>query len=216
HDLAAALTMAEQRERRRISQLLHDGLQQLLFGAHLQVDALEGEALQSDPAAFHAQVVRVGALLDEAVQACRTLALDLCPPVLEHEGVETALAWLAVHMREAHALDVDLYVEGPCDLPGVERRVLLFQLVRELLFNVVKHAGTRRARVRLADDGAVRITVEDDGVGFDAAAAEEEPGPGFGLYSVRERLGLFGGTLVVDSRPGAGTRATLTLPKASR
>jgi PAS domain S-box-containing protein len=214
NDLAAALTLAEQRERRRISQLLHDGLQQHLFGTRLQVGFLESSGLAGDEAAIRAQTERLEGLLDEAVQITRTLAIDLSPPVLENEGLEAALSWLVGHMRELHGLEVDLAVEGPCELPGLERRVLLFHLVRELLFNVVKHAGTGAARVEVTDEGErVRICVEDEGAGFDVEPAARAPGEGFGLYSVRERLGLFGGTFEVDSQPGRGTCATITIPK---
>jgi signal transduction histidine kinase len=92
-------------------------------------------------------------------------------------------------------------------------RVLLFQVVRELLFNVVKHADTDRALVTLDDeDGTLVITVEDEGRGFDPDTLEPKTEGGFGLFSVRERLRLFGGHLEIDSTPGNGTRMTAVLP----
>ena len=98
--------------------------------------------------------------------------------------------------------------------------MLLFQILRELLFNVVKHAGTNRVTIELRDvDDHLAIRVIDRGEGFDveAAAARAEQDGGFGLFSVRERLSLIGGRMEIDSAPGAGTRITVHAPvKAKR
>jgi signal transduction histidine kinase len=92
-------------------------------------------------------------------------------------------------------------------------RVLLFQIVRELLFNVVKHADTDRATVTIDEaDGGLIIIVADEGAGFDPAALKPKTEGGFGLFSVRERLRLFGGTLEIESAPGEGTRMIATIP----
>jgi signal transduction histidine kinase len=92
-------------------------------------------------------------------------------------------------------------------------RVLLYQLLRELLFNVIKHAGTGRARLTAERDGEhVRVVVEDEGTGFDPAELEEPQADGLGLPSVRERLELVGGQLDVASAPGQGTRVSITVP----
>jgi signal transduction histidine kinase len=94
--------------------------------------------------------------------------------------------------------------------------VLVYQLVRELLYNVAKHAGTDRARVTAERAGhRVRVVVEDEGVGFDPATLEEVAGVGLGLPSVRDRLELVGGRLDVESRPGEGTRVALEVPLRS-
>ncbi len=209
--LATELTLAEQRERQRISYLLHEDLQQQLYGTQLQVSLLESSALREDEAAVQAHTERLKTLLDGAIRTTRTLAVDLSPPVLHDEGLEGVLGWLVGHVRERHGLHAELVVNGPCVLPVVEHRVLLFHLVRELLFNVVKHAGTDRARIEVEDEGdRLRIEVSDEGEGF-AGDVSHESGSGFGLYSVRERLRLFGGSLDMVSQPGRGTRATITI-----
>lgn len=94
-------------------------------------------------------------------------------------------------------------------------RVLLFQAVRELLFNVVKHAGVDHATVLLGEEGGeLVVRVADGGRGFDPAelGANAQDDEAFGLYSVRERLGFFGGRMEIDAAPGEGARVTLRMP----
>jgi signal transduction histidine kinase len=93
--------------------------------------------------------------------------------------------------------------------------VLLFQVVRELLFNINKHAGVDRATVQLTEAaGHLVIHVIDEGSGFEveATSGQTEPQAGFGLYSIRERLGLLGGHLVIQSQPGQGTHVEVHIP----
>lgn len=210
--LASALTLAEQAERRRLAELLHDHVQQLLLGARLHVQMIE-TAEADERATLVAEVNRI---LQEALQATRELAVDLTPPALDAEDLEEALRWLADHMGKLYRVHVEIEAEAPGRIPSRDVRVLLLQLVRELVFNAVKHAGVDRARVRLhEEDGGVVITVEDEGRGFDVAAMVG-PGrrQGFGLYSVRERLRLLGGRLDIASEAGHGTRATIRVPVA--
>ena len=116
-------------------------------------------------------------------------------------------------MRDEHELAVEVDFRGDVSVPELHLRILLYQLLRELLFNVTKHAGTAVARVvaeRL--DGHVRIAVEDEGAGFDPAALDEPSASGLGLSSVRERLELVGGTLTLASAAGEGTSVTMVVP----
>jgi PAS domain S-box-containing protein len=207
HALTRALTLAEQRERRRLAHVLHDDLQQLLFGIQLQVRS--AAVAEGAPALDH-----IAALLDRALTLTRTLSHELAPPFLDEDGLEVSLAWLAHQFGAVHDLTVHLDIDAHCPTPDRSLRALLVQLVRELLFNVVKHAGTDQARLRLRSrDDEVEIVVEDEGEGFDAEAVEADSGEGFGMRSVRERVVLTGGCLHVDSAPGRGTRVTLVAPK---
>jgi signal transduction histidine kinase len=156
-------------------------------------------------------------ILDQAIDTTRSLTVDLSPPVLKGEGLAQAFEWLAVQMEKTYGLTVNIETESSILIPSEDLRVLLFQLVRELLFNVVKHANVEQADLNmLMNNGEVRIIVTDKGEGFDPDTLDqrrEDPaGGGFGLFSVRERLILFGGHLEVDSAPGRGTRMTLTAP----
>ena len=228
--LSSALSMAEQHERARLAQVLHDDLQQVLYGLRLRLrEHLEaggtGRATAAPPAGGEGDtegLLYADSLLDQALRITRTLTLDLKPPVLSAEGFETSLSWLAQHMYETYGLDVGVNVQSPVQLSDRHLHVLLFQLVRELLFNVVKHAEVEEAEVTVGIEDAtggaarLRVAVEDQGRGFDASAfaaeAVDARRSGFGLYSVKERLALLGGHMDITSSPGTGTRVLLTLP----
>ena len=155
---------------------------------------------------------RLGVCIAEA----RTLTFDLSPPVLEDAGLAAALRWLARQMKDRYDLAVSLVHEDLADVVGGETRALVFQAVRELLFNVVKHSGNSEARVAIALAGKnrLRLSVSDHGVVFDPKATSSVENPlGFGLFSIRERLRLLGGEMTVDSRPGHGTSINLELPR---
>ena len=198
-ELSRALTLAEQRERQRIAHVLHDELQQLLFGAKMASSTGDTERLQ--------------AVLDEAMTLTRTLSHELSPPFLPGEGIEDLLRWLAERKRVSYGLEVEVDIHDDVPVADADLRVLLYQLLRELLFNVIKHAATGRARLTAERDGEhIRVVVEDEGTGFDPAELEEPQADGLGLPSVRERLELVGGQLDVASAPGQGTRVSITVP----
>ena len=206
-ELASALTLAEQAERSRIALVLHDHLQQVLYGARLLTQSL--------PSTDDEGRGRIAAALDESIAITRRLTLDLTPPVLDAEDLSVAVRWAGEHAHEVYGLRVDVEAQTGVVVARRDVRVLLVELVRELLFNVAKHAGTGRARLGLAHAGGVlTLTVEDDGRGFDPAvlsAPLATVAGGIGLYSVRGRIELVGGTFAVRSTPGAGTRVTLAL-----
>lgn len=210
-DLTRALTLAEQRERRRLAHVLHDDLQQLLFGIQLQVQAVN--AALSVPPDEAAPLTRVIDLLDRALTLTRTLSHELAPPALDEDGLEVSLAWLAEQFSAVHDLCVTLESDATCHIPDRSLRALLVQLVRELLFNIVKHANVDTARIYLrACDESAEIVVEDDGDGFDPDHVDG--GDNFGMRSVRERVELIGGHLTLDTGPGRGTRVSLVIPIA--
>lgn len=206
-ELASALTLAEQAERRRIAELLHEHLQQLLIGAQLSVQAVRNEVGAGSAAGR--QTARAQEAIDACIAATRRLTLDLTPPVLDSEDFGVALRWLGAHVEETHGLAVEVVADDAVVVPHLALRVLLTEVVRELLINAVKHAETDRARVHVAvHDGTLAIVVSDEGRGFDPAARDAD---GFGLYSARGRLELVGGRLELQSALGEGTRATITI-----
>ncbi len=209
--LTSELTLAEQRERQRLAQVLHDGLQQILVGAKFGLARIErsrGRDLQQ-------AVYEVRDLIDDAIETSRSLTAELCPPVLREFGLIPALEWLARWMHDRHGLTLDLEAYGQENPEAEDVNVLLFQATRELLFNVVKHAGVKTARVRVvrqADE--IRVTVSDQGTGFNPSMVRGAGGStgGFGLFSIRERLLLLGGKMEIDSTPGHGCRIMLNAP----
>jgi CheY-like chemotaxis protein/anti-sigma regulatory factor (Ser/Thr protein kinase) len=152
-------------------------------------------------------------ILKDCLDYTRTLIAELSPTVLYESGLAAAVAWLGRHMLR-HGLTVE--VKADHDLPPLpeDRLVLVFQTIRELLFNVIKHARVSSAVVNLSHAADVlTVTVTDKGVGFDPAQREHDPATGgkFGLFSIRERLESLGGSFRIESHPNLGTTATLTV-----
>ncbi|MDB6128046.1 MAG: histidine kinase [Verrucomicrobia bacterium] len=209
--LAVAVTLAEKRERVRLSHVLHENLQQLIVGAVFLLQSVESKS----PAAERKTLRKVKAILVSAGQLARSLAVELSPPVLRTGGLVGVLRWLARWMRENHGLTVKVTDHVKQDRLAEEKSFLLFQLVRELLFNVIKHAEVKSAVVTLEQvDGFLLVTVSDQGVGF--AAPKEHALPSttgkLGLFSVSERLALVDGEFLIDSSVGQGSRFTLRVP----
>ncbi len=215
--MASMLTMAEHQERRRISQVLHDDLQQQLHSIQMKLSAARAAIGQGkfDSAIRHLEVAENWS--GEGVDTARRLTVDLAPPILKSEGLAEALEWLVSQMRRMHGLDVILAGERDLQLRDDAKRVLIYQIVRELLFNVVKYANTSNARIELRrTDRDMEICVVDEGVGFDPRKLRYETKPGgggFGLTSANERLALVGGSLEIESAPGFGTSVTLRVPR---
>lgn len=203
--LAGQLTEVEEHERRRLAEMLHDHLQQILVAAKMQVGML---AQNRNEGQLAEGLQRVDSLLERSIEASRSLTVELSPPILYDAGLGPALLWLARRMFENHGLEVS--VEGEEDSgPELENlRAFLFQAVRELLFNIVKHAGVNQAYVKLARiNGDTEVCVRDEGVGFDhnPSHAFQSKDAGFGLFSIAERVGLLGGSMKIEAAPGKGT-----------
>jgi two-component system CheB/CheR fusion protein len=207
--LSDALTSAEQTERKRISQILHDDLQQTIFAARMRIDHLREEGdLDEDGEDLATRAID---LLDDGVEKTRTLSSELDPPVGD-QSLRDSLEWLAVQMNESYDLTVEVESHSSVRTADKNLRFLLFRLVRELLFNVVKHAEVGAARVALEEEeDCLKLVVEDEGAGFDPSEIDGQDG-GFGLVNVRERIRMIGGTLEVESAPGEGTRVTIEVP----
>lgn len=195
--LTAQLAEVEQMERVRLAHLLHEDLQQTLAAARLEIQLAAG----SRDAAV--------ALLDEAIRATRTLSQAMSGPVEDSTLIE-ALEGLAAGFGARHRLEVRVEYEPNARLQVSKTiRNETYAAVRELLFNVTKHAHVARARLQVrAVDGAIEVTVQDDGPGFDP---EVQPS-GFGLLSVRSRVQAVGGALRIEAPTGRGTSVILRLP----
>jgi PAS domain S-box-containing protein len=208
--LTAELAIAEDRERQQLGQVLHDGLQQLLVAAQMRVRLLERA---KDLAMVRKGCRELMALLAQALASSRSLTAELSPAVLHHAGLLPALEWLATWMRETHHLAVECTTHEAVSVEDEAMKVLLFQSVRELLFNVVKHAKVDRARLDIGvGNGAVQIVVADAGVGIDPTQLRPVGAGGLGLVSIRQRLEYLGGNLEIVSAPGQGSRFTLRVP----
>jgi len=210
--LASELLLTEERERREHASALHDSIGQTLAICKIKLGVLREAAFSRG---LGEAVEEIRQLVEQSIEATRSLALQLSPPVLYELGFVAALEWLVEWGREQFGMPIDFESEAVQIQPEEDIGLFLFRSARELLVNVGKHARARRAKVSVREDGAqVRVTIEDDGVGFDTSDAGSQKGSteAFGLFSIRERLNYVGGQLLMDSRPGRGTQATLVAP----
>ena len=212
--LANELNTTEERERKRFAADLHDHIGQSLALAKLELGRL-GELASPLDENVQLSIERLDDTIDQALHETRSLTQDLSPQVLYAFGFDAALDWLAENMQERY--DLACHVEGgkqPSPLSG-DAAVVAFQTVRELLINVVKHAGVKEARVYVTQrENMVVVHVEDQGKGFvpEELHLPRSHGGGFGLFSIRERLSLLGGSLSINSSPGKGTGAQVVIP----
>lgn len=208
--LASQLNHAEEQERHRLAAELHDNLGQLLTVCKMKVDSLRKANLPDTVT----EISDLKGLIHNALMYTRELISELKPPpVLDKEDIGKILSWVAKKM-EKHGLKVTIKDDGEPKPLNEEIRTTLYQCVRELLFNVVKHADVNEATMVLASSKKrVRVTIEDQGKGFDM---DGKPAPtdegGFGLFNILERMDLLGGRLEIFSVPGKGTKATLCAP----
>jgi PAS domain S-box-containing protein len=209
--LAAEISQTQEKERRQIAVDLHDHIGQNLVLAKIKLGELN--ALLAGQ--YSASIEQVRVLVDQSIKDTRSLIRDLSPQVLYELGLEAALDWLVEQTQTKYGLRC---VAEITPIPrGIREdiRVILFQAARELLVNVAKHARAKQARVILKEDeGCVTIEVADDGCGFDPCSLSlpSSTARGFGLFSIRERVGLLGGAMHIDSAPKQGTRVTVTVP----
>ena len=210
--LAAELTYVEQQERKRISQLLHDQLQQTLVAARLRLRVFHEEAapdLREDSFQF------IDKLLEQAIGDSRSLVSEISPPVVHEMNIHMALSWLAKHMGERHGLDVAFTSDSSTCVLDDDVKIFLFNAAKELLFNVIKHSSTQQAELHSSvADGQYKLIVSDHGQGFDSRILEQRDfshNEGFGLFSIRERIEALGGTLTPANRTSGGAKFTLTV-----
>ena len=218
--MAWDLTLAEHHAREELARTLHDGLQQLLVVVALNLE----QQLQQDTEAGTAPselLAEAKHHLGEALAVARSLNVELFPPVLQRSGLPAALTWLASWVQDKYKLRVDIAADPRADSARKDVRTLLFESVRELLFNAVKHAQTDHVTLRLEldHDDQLCITVNDQGAGFEPARLDDRSNAGqaagWGLFRIRERLTLLGGRLDIESAPGSGTWIRLVAPRGA-
>lgn len=204
-------TLKEYRERQQLGQLLHDSLQQDIAAAKFQLSALTDRLGTQRPKAL----ASANLVIDRAIATARSLNADLSPAVLRHGCWADMLVWLADHFQSVHGLSVDLRIRSDSDSRDDRLRILVFDSLRELLLNVVQHAGVDHASLALEEgQGRLIFVLEDAGCGFDAASVfGTDNRLALGLIAIRERLRLLNGTLEIASEPGkTGTQVVLHLP----
>ena len=211
--LAARLTLTEERERRRIAGEIHDEISQTLAIVNIKLDTLRNSPTSKASAA---EIEEISSSVEKVIQETRTLTFELSSPILYELGFEVAVAeWLSERVQAKHGIATEFQDDGKAKPLDDDVKVMLFRNIRELLINCIKHASAGKVRVNIRrTDGSIEVVVEDNGVGFDPAEVRATAGKKakFGLFSVRESLENFGGRFEIESKTGAGCKAVMTAP----
>jgi PAS domain S-box-containing protein len=210
--LASELSLTEERERRRMAGYLHDAIAQSLAFAKIKLETLMDTVV---PSPHDEDLVEIHRFINQSIENTQSLTFDLSPPVLYELGFEQAVDWLCGQMMEQHRLTVSCRNDGLPKPLSDDVRIVLFNAIRELLSNVVKHSHARSAAVSIYRSGnSVQVLVEDDGTGFDARTITDRKAGkgGYGLFNIRERVIRTGGTLDINPKSGPGTHILITAP----
>ena len=207
--LTLELSQAEDRERKRMAEVLHDGLQQQLAAAKFHLGLLSSRA--RNDAGMQEITVQLDSLLRDAIEQSRSLSHELSPAVLYQSDLGETFEWLARQVQTKHGLTVHTEVRGRVDSQSESLKAFLFRTGQEILFNTVKHARVKEARLRLQrKSGRLWLTIADQGQGFDPKTLGRTAG--FGLLSIRERVGLLGGRMRIRSASGKGSTFLIAVP----
>lgn len=210
--LAAEHAVTDEHARRQIAEEVQNRLSKPLALGRMKL----GHVIRQTTTASISRLLEdIDEVMDGAVKFVETFTSDLTPPVLHEQGFQPAVQWLASRM-EKEGLTVALRLPSRAPILNGNHAILLFQSVRELLFNVRKHAGTKRATVSVAYEstGHLRVSVEDEGRGFQLSEVAETDNlqKRFGLFSIKERMAMMNGRMEIQSLPEQGTRVTLIVP----
>jgi signal transduction histidine kinase len=205
---AVRLMQAEHQERRRMGQVLHEDVMQILAAVGMYVQPSANGTPQSP------ESTKAMALLKDAMQKLRELTLELRPEAVDEMTLVAGIRWLVGQMGHRYDMDVDIRIADTVGPVNDDVRSFLYDSTRKLLENVAVHASCNRAtlEIRRSDPNHIQLVVSDEGVGFDLACLPDLPGAGFGLFSIREQSELLGGMLEVNTSPGQGTRVVVTIP----
>ncbi|KPK71144.1 hypothetical protein AMJ87_07605 [candidate division WOR_3 bacterium SM23_60] len=207
-----ALSLVEEKQRRRTAAYLHDNISQALSLAIFKIRSLQ----ESGPVkSIKKELAEIKEIIAQTNQRTRSLTFEISPPILYELGLEPAVEWLAGQFQTQHGIKCHFKNDDSSKPLNDEARIFLFQSVREILTNVSKHARAQTVKVSTSRHGnAVRISVEDDGIGFnpDCLGLKMTHNEGFGLFNIKERLRHLGGKLQVNSEKGKGTSVVLIVP----
>jgi PAS domain S-box-containing protein len=212
--LSRRLLEVQEAERRHLARELHDEIGQALTAINLNLSA----AGQAAGAAAQPLLAECRGVVAGAIRKVRDLSLVLRPPTLDLLGLEPALYWLVEQLGLRAAMDVEVVTDLDAERLPAAVETACFRVAQEALTNVARHARARQVWVEVRRrDGAVQLTIRDDGAGFDVAAVQRGAAQGgtFGLLGMQERAELLGGRLEVESAPGRGTTVRARLPVAA-
>lgn len=210
--LYSELMLTEERERRRIATELHDRIGHALASAKMHLEDISDTL----PSNHRRRIADILAMIEQSIADTRTLTFELSPPILYHLGLGAAADWLCEETQSKHGLSVTFTDTSQGVEIDQKKSILCFQILRELMFNVIKHAHAKRIDVTLHSVREyVQLTVKDDGIGFEFSRKrlnEKKNHGGFGLFSINERLNLIGGRMRINSIPNQVTSISIVIP----
>lgn len=205
--LSSQISLIEEREKRRIASELHDCIGQTLALTKIKLELLRKLSESSECKNIISEILQ---LVEQTIKGTRTLTFELSPPILYELGLRHAVQWLVEQFSMKHGIEIefDKYIG---DIPiDNNTRFILFQAIRELLMNIVKHAQATKVKISmLVMNGKLKIVIEDDGIGF---SGHSEAFTGYGLFNIRERMNHINGHFEIRATHSGGTRATLMAP----
>ena len=205
---------AQEDERKRIARELHDETAQLLSSLLVRLKLLEHARSLDEVGRRSGELMQ---LATDATQSVRQMAVQLRPQALDDLGLVAALQWYTEEFASRTELKVEFGATGVGERLDAELELSIYRVVQECLTNVAKHAHATTVRIYLEKkDGTLTARVEDDGCGFDVQAAQTVHGRRLGLVGIRERIGLLGGTVRINTSPGSGTEVVVTVPVAEQ
>jgi signal transduction histidine kinase/ligand-binding sensor domain-containing protein len=210
--LTGRLESAKEEERSHISRELHDEFGQTLTAAKINLQMLRRAA--ADPAVVQ-RLEEAVAMVDRMIQQARNIALGLRPPLLDEAGLVPALDHHLKALAGRYGTRIDFRASPAAAGIPQALNTTVFRVVQEAICNALRHARAAVIRVALqGEPGSMRLLIEDDGVGFDPAAVSQRAkrGEHLGLLGMTERVRNAGGTITLDSRPGAGSRIDIRIP----
>lgn len=211
--MAVEMTMAEERERRRIAAELHDNIGQTLLLSRIKLGTLANLFVSDSDKITYKEVI---SLFEQTIGNIRSMTQKINPPMLSNLGLDAALEWLSSRMEADYSLLVDFSDDLHTKQLSEELSFVIYHSARELLINVAKHAGINRAALNIfREDNMLVLEVIDKGAGFMCMSDYSKSIPldnSFGLFNIRQRIQLLGGSVQINSSPGSGTHAAIRVP----
>lgn len=206
--MASELTIAEERERRKIASLLHDTIGHTLALCKMKLSRLK-QNCQSDQLE---PINEINSFTEQTIEDVHSIIFQISPPVLYELGFDRAVQWLVEEYQEQYQIPVDYEAYSVLEPMPEDRKILLFQIIRELLVNIAKHAQATKVRLQIdRENGSVHINIHDNGKGFQTRKVEEKF-KGYGLFSIRQRLQYIAGRLEIESGEDSGSSISVVAP----
>ncbi len=207
--MASDLAEAEERQRKKIAEDLHDSIGQNLALAQMKLEMLDAQGNGQ----YNSEFKEISGIIQQTIKDTHTLIFEISPPVLYKLGLAAALQWLCENIQEKHNISCHCSGDDSSYRINENIRTILFRAARELMINCVKHSDAQNIWVNLIfDQKHLILTVQDNGLGFKTTSALKKDNGGFGLFNISERISSAGGALTIGTTKDKKTEVKLILP----